>query len=239
MKPVYLCAWKRIQLDASRDAELLAQPLIRRMTPLQKAALICFHHLAQEFPEAREFAQAARAPLFLTSAFGEIGPMLRITQSILDHDLPVSPKDFQHSVLNASVSYLAISQNWHQAGYALSGGFAGPDSTLHLAAQRLRYELDEASIVMHVHEHYAQKFEAEAELMILSRNRPLSGFHLETSALMPAIALKDLPGGPLRSYKDGKQDYLVPWLIESEGPVLRRFVRTRKEQGWVTVWTRC
>jgi len=237
MKKVYLWAWKRARLDTARDAALMAQPLLRRMTPLQKAVLVCFHKLAQEFPEARDLLREAHAPLFLSSAFGEVGPMLRITQSIVNHDLPISPKDFQHSVLNAALSYLAMSQDWHQAAYALSGGFAGPDSTLHLAAQRLRYGMDEASIVLHAHEHYGSSFEAEAEVLILShRPPPRSTYQLEQSAWIRKSSIQELPGDPLRCYQEDQHEVAVPWLIEADGPVLRRHVSPHGEQGWVTVW---
>ena len=91
MKEVYLWAWQRTQLNANKKISSAAWPLFRRMTPLQKVVLMAYSELSIKFPDALIEARDMGAPLFLISAFGELSPMLRITQAILKHDLPISP----------------------------------------------------------------------------------------------------------------------------------------------------
>lgn len=207
------------------------------MTPLQKAALLAFSRLAVEQAAALAYARLSQAPLFFTSAYGELSPMLRITQSILEHDLPISPKDFQHSVLNAALAYLTMNQNWHQAGFAFSGGYLSADSTLHLASHRLKAGLDTAAIIIHAHEQHRRdgEGEAEAEALILGvETPPHSAYCLQRSEW---LAEPRAPGEGTRVYRELHSPELIPWLIEDKGPVLERQLINRKGQALVTTWT--
>lgn len=240
MNPVYLWASQRTRLQTGLDASILSQPLFRRMTALQKAVVLCYTQLSEAFPEAHALVLQAQAPLFLCSTYGELGPMLRVTKSIVDHDLPISPKDFQHSVLNAALSYLTMSQDWHQPGYALSGGFAGPDSTVYMAAKRIALGLDRANVIVHAHENFANAVEAEAEVLILGHQPPpAGGFRLERISWTRRELADTWAEAPFRFYSEAQHDEYVPWLTEAEGPVTKRFVSSRGEQGWVTVWNKC
>ncbi|RYZ57984.1 MAG: hypothetical protein EOP07_08320 [Proteobacteria bacterium] len=166
----------KVYLEAAIDADLAEElpakvksiPLWRRMTPLQKAVMLGLVKLDEKFPELLQACKTSEAPIYMSSAYGEISPMLRVTESIAEQSLPVSPKDFQHSVLNAAIAYFCMQIATHQAGFAISGSFESPDMALQLAARRIDSGFDHGAIVIHAEELMSASAEsARAEILVL------------------------------------------------------------------------
>lgn len=226
MNAVYLHASFSASLKDPLHPGLRAVPLLRRMTPLQKSVMAA---LMLALDEHRSFFEADRdAPLYFTSMFGELGAMLRVTQEIEAESLPVSPKDFQHSVLNASLAYLCMQQKSHQPGFAISGGYESADLTLHLAAKRIEAGMDSAAVVIHAHEQ--TDFEnATAELLILSNQR--EGACYELSVFDRGFPPFDPNPG---RFLEG--DERLPWLLDDGKPQADRRLRTARGEEFHFVW---
>jgi hypothetical protein len=170
MTSVYLNAWASAD-DQSIDPSLHSIPLFRRMTPLQKAVLQSLCVLGQRWPGIVDALTLSEAPVYFTSAFGEITAMLGVTGAIQREEWPVSPKDFQHSVLNAALAYLAISQAWHQSAFALSSGYATSDCTVYLATHRIKSGLESSNLLIHGAEvAEGDTVIARAEVLIFGHN---------------------------------------------------------------------
>lgn len=225
MKTVYL----RAAFDATLEnplPELQAIPLLRRMTPLQRSVMSLLMRALET--QRSFFEEAADAPIYFTSMYGELGAMLRVTQDLEANSLPVSPKDFQHSVLNASIAYLCMQQRSHQAGFAISGGYESPDLTLELAARRIAAGLDRAAFVIHAHEE-ADFQNARAELLILSDSREDSLYEL--SRLERDFPPFDPSPG---MYIEG--DQRVPWLLTDGRPEPERRLRNARGEEFRCSW---
>ncbi len=238
MNSVKLWAAQRCRLSLDSTESLQSLSAFRRMTALQKAVLLSFARVAAAQPLALVYAREMQAPLYFTSTYGELGPMLRVTQSIIEHDLPVSPKDFQHSVLNASVAYLAMNHAWHQAAFAFSGGFMAPDSTLHLASRRIESGLERACIVIHAHEHQSkQTDDAEAEILILGSQQPDSPYlTLDESRWTVAEETFAEADPGRRIFREEDSNASIPWLIEDGKLLRKRLLMSRTRQALVTTW---
>ncbi len=240
MKNVYLNAWESVDLEQGIDPSLSALPLFRRMTPLQKSVLLAVWSLNQRWPGTLERLQEFAAPIYFTSAYGELGAMLRVTQTIHAQQWPVSPKDFQHSVLNAALAYLAMSHQWHQPAFAISGGFTAADSSLFLATQRIAGGTELCNVLVHAGETHRNSVDgAQAEVLICSDQAwsPLS-YRLAKQSW----TRRDKVGPPLphtqaaRIFREEASDLTVPWLLEDKAPILHRHIETQLGQVLVTEW---
>jgi hypothetical protein len=227
MRPVYLNASCEAKISLGHKAPLHALALWRRMTPLQKVSLEVFARACEENEALVPWLQSIEAPLFFTSAYGEVGAMLRLTEDIEAQALPVSPKDFQHSVLNASAAYIGIQHQWRQPAFAISGGYASADLSLHLAARRIAAGLDEGAVILHAHEIVDETDSAQAELLVLSpkpgkyrlaryeQGRAFSGF---------------VDFDEIRSRNQ------IPWMLEKGSIRPSRVLRTRYGTELQTEW---
>ncbi len=238
MSNVYLNAALSADLKGPLHPGLKSVPLLRRMTPLQKAVMSVLAKALERHGELLEQLKAVEAPIFFSSAYGEIGAMLRVTQSIAAESLPVSPKDFQHSVLNAAIAYLCMQEKSHQAGFAISGGFESPDLALHLAARRIASGLDTAALIIHAHEDVTAGGEdAAAELLILSNDD-----NAETIASLGELDQRydsfiiDLYEGDAAVYTEETFGGGIPWLLKDERPEAHRRVRNATGLELITRW---
>ncbi len=119
MNSVY--AYPLLSVDwQNLPAELRNFSLFRRMTPLQKVSVGAFLLAHTKFPQLLAQAERRMPPVYFFSHLGEVSAMLSITQSILANE-PPSPKDFQHSVLNAALNYIFMQANILNPGFALTG----------------------------------------------------------------------------------------------------------------------
>ncbi len=237
MNNVYLHA--AIQSELLRDdfSALKSIPLWRRMTPLQKVVLSAMHKAMQTHKPLLERLSALEAPLYFTSAFGEVGAMLRVTQSLEENSLPISPKDFQHSVLNAALSYLAIEHKLHQAGFAISGGFASADVSLHLAARRIAAGLDAGAIVIHGHENGGSAGDnARAELLIIAAEFGHGASHSMNfiDQSYDLFVQSPAPADDTKIYAETEGS--IAWLLHEGKLDLKRSVKTRQGLTISTQW---
>ena len=236
MKNVYLNAWESADLEQAIDSSLLALPLFRRMTPLQKSALLAVWSLGQRWPGLLAYLEQQSAPIFFTSAYGELGAMLRVTQTIHERQWPVSPKDFQHSVLNAAIAYLAMSHQWHQPAFALSGGYAAADTTLYLATQRIAGGIENCNVLIHAGETSTEgKVGAQAEVLVFGDEARSEQAYCLSSQVWTRRG-HSLETSGARIFRENTGEPSVPWLLENKAPLLHRFLETEQGQVLVTRW---
>lgn len=229
MRSVYLR--QTAEADLSLDLQLNKLPLWRRMTPLQKAVLSAYVRASQHNPKGFAALREAEAPIYFASAFGEVGAMLRLTDSIEENSLPVSPKDFQHSVLNAAIAYICMHQGSHQPGLAVSGGYASVDLALHLAARRIAGGLDEAAVVVHAHEWVESEDRARAELIVLSAQPAHAVWQLHS------IQQSRTDGETIAlDYDERAADREVPWFLTEGKASLSRRVATSHGTLYALEW---
>lgn len=235
MNAVYLTAWQSCSIAEPLPPSLLNLPLFRRMTPLQKSVLLAFARLLEAHPDLLAMSPEAPPPIYFTSTFGEIGSMLRVTQAIDLKQLPVSPKDFQHSVLNASLAYLSMAYQWHQSTFALSGGYAAADATLYLAAHRLAGGIDSSSFLVHAAEW--EEDQAQAEILFLNaRPGPGPSYALEQIEYQSMHAAQGSHEALPHHFNEAQETHQIPWLIEKGTPLLGRRLETRQGQLLITRW---
>ena len=121
--------------------------------------------------------------------------MLSLTKAILNSDLPVSPKDFQNSVLNAAPAYLSIFAKHHAPAYSFSGGFASADRGLHFAIECIESGVYDHVLLAHCFQMTTSASgPAYAELVLLS-----SQFALNESPGVLSSRLAGFPGFPIFS----------------------------------------
>lgn len=228
MKKVYLTY--AAQSEINRDSKASNIALWRRMTALQKAVLSVYMQASESEPKLFLSLKESRAPIYFASAYGEAAAMYRITESIEDNSLPVSPKDFQHSVLNASIAYVSMQGAGHASGLAISGGFASADKALHLAARRISAGLDESIILLHGHEWVGPIESARAELLVLSAKAAEAKFELE--------AFEESKGGiEIDPDHDELRDAgQIPWILSENRPDLIRQVRNLYNSVFLSRW---
>lgn len=233
MKSVYLAA-AASELWTPGSHLRVNSPYFRRMTALQKAVVQAFAALEAIAPEAMQKARAEEAPIFYSSAFGELSAMLHVTRSILDEDLPVSPKEFQHSVQNAALAYLSMTHNLHHPCYALSGGFLSADSCLRLAQDRIAYGLDSMAFVIHAHEYLQNETatEAQAEILLLSASADAALYQLD---FCRPGSLDDLTEGTPEIFSE-QDETISPWLLNQGQPAAARIVSADSGESLVTRW---
>jgi hypothetical protein len=214
---------------------LKPSPFFRRMTALQKAAVQAFSALHLAHDSLVEKAKALKAPLFYSSAYGELSAMLQVTKAIYDHDLPVSPKEFQHSVQNAALAYLSMTQELRHPCFALAGGFLSGDNCLQLAAQRIEFGLDSMAFVIHAHEYLENQTAdtAQAEVLLLG-----------TEDIAPfAPRLDFCRSGSFADFNEQSPEIfseetsrISPWLLNQGRPYAARLVRSHSGESLVTQW---
>jgi len=233
MNKVYLLA-AFSETWTSESQLRLASPYFRRMTALQKAVVQAFAALDAMAPAVMIQAREHNAPIFYSSGFGELGAMLKVTQAIADHDLPVSPKEFQHSVQNAALAYLSMTHSLRHPCYALSGGFLSADNCLQLAQQRLTYGLDTMSFVIHAHEFLDQTGadRAQAEILLLSSSRENAQHCLD---FCREGSLEDFTGASPEIFTED-DSRIPPWLLNHGRPATARLVRSISGESLVTQW---
>ncbi|MCX6129646.1 MAG: beta-ketoacyl synthase chain length factor [Proteobacteria bacterium] len=233
MHQVFLNAWNSLDITV-HDRELLDFAFFRRMTILQKAVMKTFVQLSQKHPELLSRFRQQNGPIFYSSAYGELSPMIQVSEAILQRNLPISPKEFQHSVQNAALAYLAMSQNLHHPCYALAGGHLSGDNCLYLASQRLGVGLDTLSIIIHAHEYLADQepARARAEILVLSTEASRESYKLAECSLNSDTTV---PEKTLVIFEED-QPHTIPWLIGEQGPYLNRLVRSRGGESLVTRW---
>jgi len=240
MNNVFLLGAYATELKVDDQSEMKNIPLWRRMTPLQKAVMMCVHEAVKAQKKDFEKLAELEAPLYFASAYGELGAMLRVTQTIEANALPISPKDFQHSVLNAALSYAAIAQTFHQPGFAISGGFGSSDLTLHLAARRIAAGLDAGAVVLHGHEygsHSPGQENARAELLILSGEPSAdSSYSLnfidQTYDEVPELMREE----SVKVYGEDESGADIAWLLHGGAPERKRVLKTRQGLFISTHW---
>lgn len=229
---------KTMQADLSEDlpSAVKSIALWRRMTPLQKAVMLCLLKLEEKAPGLLHSYRTSEAPIYMSSAYGEISPMLRVTESIRENSLPVSPKDFQHSVLNASIAYYCMQIATHQAGFAISGSFESPDLAMQLAARRIEAGFDSGAMVIYAEETMSPSLEsARAEVLFLASERSadsiarllrLDQSHDDFSQGQEPLA-HDFDEGLARS---------SAWLLTDGAIQPRRRLRSRDGQIFSSEW---
>jgi hypothetical protein len=233
MNKVYLVA--ALSETWTPESQLrLASPFFRRMTALQKAVVQAFAALDAWAPDVMHQARACQAPIFYSSGFGELGAMLQVTRAIMDHDLPVSPKEFQHSVQNAALAYLSMTHGIRHSCYALSGGFLSADNCLQLAQQRIAHDLDTMGFVIHAHEYLDEKGtdRAQAEILLLSKS---SEHALRVLDFCRDGSLEDFSGSTLEIFTE-VDSRIPPWLLNQGLPAAARLVRSLSGESLVTQW---
>jgi hypothetical protein len=233
MNKVYLLAG--VSETWTSESQLrLASPFFRRMTALQKAVVQAFAALETLAPDAMRKARDCEAPIFYSSGFGELGAMLQVTRAIADADLPVSPKEFQHSVQNAALAYLSMTHGIRHPCYALSGGFLSADNCLQLAHLRLAHDLDSMSFVIHAHEYLDQRGadRAQAEILLLSRAGKDAWSVLD---FCRDGTLDDFAGVSPEVFTED-DSRIPPWLLNQGRPAAARLVRSLSGESLVTQW---
>ncbi|WP_141731494.1 beta-ketoacyl synthase chain length factor [Oligoflexus tunisiensis] len=212
----------------------LASPFFRRMTALQKAVVQAFAALEAQAPDGMIKARECKAPIFYSSGFGELGAMLQVTRAIADADLPVSPKEFQHSVQNAALAYLSMTHGIRHPCYALSGGFLSADNCLQLAQLRMTHGLDALSFVIHAHEYLDQTgaHRAQAEILLLSCDPDHA---LRVLDFCRDGSLEDFSSASPEIYTED-ESRIPPWLLNQGLPAAARLVRSLSGESLVTQW---
>jgi 3-oxoacyl-(acyl-carrier-protein) synthase len=212
----------------------LASPFFRRMTSLQKAVVQAFAALSALVPDAMQKARASKAPIFYSSGFGELSAMLQVTRAIADTDLPVSPKEFQHSVQNAALAYLSMTHEIRHPCFALSGGFLSADNCLQLAQLRIMHGLDSMAFVIHAHEYldHAGADRAQAEILLLSAENEHA---LRVLNFCRDGTLDDFPSTSPEIYTED-DSRIPPWLLNQGSPAAARLVRSLSGESLVTQW---
>ncbi len=207
----------------------------RRMTALQKAVVQVFSSLEEQRPELIALARHHNAPIFYSSAYGESSAMLQVTQAIMDHDLPVSPKEFQHSVQNAALAYLTMTHSMHHPSFALSGGYLSGDSCLQLASQRIFHGLDSLAFVIHAHEYMSSSRaeHAQAEILLLS-NQATDAGDFELEFCRPG-SMRDFINEAPQLFQEQKT-WLPPWLLHLGRPHSNRLASSLAGESLVTRW---
>lgn len=157
----------------------IVHPLQRRMSPLQKAVLGAYHQLLQNFSFLLNEAEFQQAPIYFTSCSGEQEALQSCNSLIEQKAWPLSPKDFQHSVLNASLAYLSMVYQLHQPSFAFYEGYLGTDHILKLCDLRLRHKLDSCLILVHGEEGSATA--ARAEVLVIGQKSQAEGLKLVLS----------------------------------------------------------
>jgi hypothetical protein len=234
MNKVYLLA-SVTELWTAESQLRLASPFFRRMTALQKVVVQAFAALDAMATEAMQKARACNAPIFYTSGYGELGAMLHVTRAIADSDLPISPKEFQHSVQNAALAYLSMTHEIRHPCYALSGGFLSGDNCLQLAQLRMTHGLDAMSFVVHAHEYlddHNRAERAQAEILLLSSD---SAGALRVLDFCRDGTLEDFTSiSPEIHTEDDSR--IPPWLLNQGHPAAARLVRSLSGESLVTQW---
>jgi signal transduction histidine kinase len=212
----------------------LASPFFRRMTALQKSVVQAFAALDAMAAEAMQKARARQAPIFYSSGYGELGAMLQVTRAIADSDLPVSPKEFQHSVQNAALAYLSMTHEIRHPCYALSGGFLSGDNCLQLAQLRMTHGLDSMSFVIHAHEYLDDKRadRAQAEILLLSSE---SAGAIRVLDFCRDGTLDDFTSISPEIFTEA-DSRIPPWLLNQGYPAAARLVRSLSGESLVTQW---
>ncbi|MDQ3233752.1 MAG: hypothetical protein M3Q07_18195, partial [Pseudobdellovibrionaceae bacterium] len=166
--------------------------------------------------------------------FGELSAMLQVTRAIMDHDLPVSPKEFQHSVQNAALAYLSMTHSIRHPCYALSGGFLSADNCLQMAQQRIAYGLDSMGFVIHAHEYLGQNGadRAQAEILLLSHHAEHAWRVLD---FCRDGALEDFTIHRPEIFTE-HDSRIPPWLLNQGIPAAARMVRSLSGESLVTQW---
>jgi len=233
MNKVYLLA--AVSEEWTAESQLrLASPFFRRMTALQKSVVQAFAALDALAPDAMRKARAHEAPIFYYSGFGELGHMLQVTRAIADHDLAVSPKEFQHSVQNAALAYLSMTHGIRHSCYALSGGFLSADNCLQLAHMRMTHGLDAMSFVIHAHEYLGPKGadRAQAEILLLANQNENA---LQLLDFCRNGTLDDFVSSSPEIFTED-DSRIPPWLLNQGHPFAARMVRSLSGESLVTRW---
>jgi 3-oxoacyl-(acyl-carrier-protein) synthase len=233
MNKVYLLA--AVSEEWTADSQIrLASPYFRRMTSLQKSVVQAFAALDALAPDAMQKAREQEAPIFYSSGFGELGAMLQVTRAIADHDLPVSPKEFQHSVQNAALAYLSMTHGIRHSCYALSGGFLSADNCLQLAQLRMTHGLDTMSFVIHAHEYLGPNGadRAQAEILLLGHQNEKA---LQVLEFCRPGTLDDFISSSPEIFTED-ESRIPPWLLNQGRPLAARMVRSLSGESLVTQW---
>ena len=233
MNAVFLQAALSAELKQDDHPALKSIPLWRRMTALQKSVMAVLVKAVESDPILFENLKATGAPIYFTSAYGEVSAMLRVTQQIDANSLPISPKDFQHSVLNAAIAYLCIHQHSQQPGFALSGGYESQDLALHLASRRISAGLDSAAVIIHAHEWSDADPSTEnamAELLVLSalqdsRSRYSLQAIDQTYDRFESGWDDEDDGSAWASYEEDLAQGSIAWLLKEGKPEPKRSLR--------------
>ncbi|MBC7659160.1 MAG: beta-ketoacyl synthase chain length factor [Chitinophagaceae bacterium] len=238
MNNVFLQAGVSAELKLDDHPTLRLMPMWRRMTALQKSVMSVLVKAVTLDPALFEHLKHLDAPIYFTSAYGEVSAMLRVTQDIEANSLPISPKDFQHSVLNAAIAYLCMHQQSQQPGFALSGGYESQDLALHLAARRIAAGLDSAALIIHAHEWSdvdPKNENARAELLVLSAvKEERSRFSLQTvDQSYDRTESSDAEGS---RYDEDQAEGSIAWLLKDGRPELKRCLRNSFGLELRSVW---
>jgi hypothetical protein len=110
--------------ESSREVQVLDHPMVRRMTGLQKVVASVFCHIrAKDSAFWEQEIASERTRIYATSLFGELPVMELLTGQVVDQDFPLSPKNFQNSVLNAGAAYGSIMTGLQAGIICCSGDF--------------------------------------------------------------------------------------------------------------------
>ena len=244
---VATCSWDLKQQGENGACKF---PLLRRMTPLQRAVLYAYLRIKETAQDPLVQRSLLEAPLFFTSSYGEIGPMSTLSEAVLDNETRLSPKDFQSSVLNAAPAYLCIAEERHGPLFAFSGGTWGAQRCAALALQLLISGQEHTALVIHAHQDSAHEgSSARAEILLLARHNPqekmgawiLDSFFLNQrktsksdSVFYPKISTR--PDLRERAQTQGLSEN-PQWLLDDKGnPKLTNEVETEKGESFGFRW---
>ncbi|MGE0174558.1 MAG: beta-ketoacyl synthase chain length factor [Oligoflexales bacterium] len=148
--------------------ELSKYPLVRRMGDLQKSVVTFVEQLRRDQPETMAtLLDDKGASLHFATAGGEIKSLTAISENIIDRSLPVSPKEFQHSVHNASIAYVAMVEKINNPTFVTSCGFLSGAKALYYSASRIASGLDEKALLIHAEEYDDPQSDIVAEVEVV------------------------------------------------------------------------
>lgn len=182
-KPIFLNCYQNVAFYDEASLPKIDHNLGRRMTPLQRGTLFAGRCLfAKHQTIFEEFFADHRNVILFATAFGEVSANFSVIKDICENRLPVSPKDFQHSVYNAALGYLAIVEKVNLHMIAITSGYLSVDRALQLSALRLLSGTPKI-LVFCADEHLSEAATVvRAEVFLLSdRLLPLPGrqFHID------------------------------------------------------------
>jgi hypothetical protein len=170
---IFLAYYDAYEIDGPSGSGIIKHPLARRMSPIQRASASVFIKGREAYPDFfSSLRENQHIPIIVTTSYGEIEAIHSVARSVTQSEFPLSPKDFQHSVANASSGYLALTQELHSNIITLSNGFLSLDKALYFGAMRLARMPDPYIVIIHAGEHlWPSGPVAKAEMFVLCREQ--------------------------------------------------------------------